>query len=62
MKKSYLTSRHDLERSESRLEVWDVGLEFIQRRCDGGLGLVGVGPRRAVGCDLVESGTRHDCD
>lgn len=57
---SYLASRDELKRSQGRLEVWDVGLEFIEGGCDAGLQLGRMLPRGAVGSDLVESWLRHD--
>lgn len=51
----YLASRHELERSQSDLEVWGVGLQVIE--C-GSQRLLEVGralPRRAVRGDLVSS-------
>lgn len=59
---SYLTGRDELKRSQRRLEVWDVRLEFVEGSSNAGLQLRWVLPRRAVGSDLVECLSRHDCD
>jgi hypothetical protein len=58
----YLASRDELKRSQGSLQVWDVGLEFIEGGCDAGFQLGGMLSRRAVGGDLVEGWLRHDCD
>ena len=39
---SYLTGRDDLERSQSGLEIGDVGLEFVESSCNCRFGLGGV--------------------
>lgn len=57
-----LTGRDELKGSQRRLEVWDIRLEFIEGSCNAGLQLGWVLPRRAVGSDLVECLSRHDCD
>jgi len=49
-----LASRDELKRSQGRLEVRDVGLEFIEGSRDAGFQLGWVLPRRAVVGDLVE--------
>ena len=59
---SYFSSRDELEWSESRLEVWDVGLKFVESSCDRGFEFGRVLLRRAVGSDLVEGWLRHDCE
>lgn len=56
---SYLASRLDLERSESRLEIGDVGLQLVESGCNAGLDLRGMSSRWAVGRDLVEGCLRH---
>lgn len=40
---TYLTGRLDLERSKGRLEIWDVGFEFVKGGCNTGLELAWVG-------------------
>ena len=60
--RSYLAGRSELQRSQSALQVWDIGLEFIESGCDVLLKLGWVGSRWARWSDLVESWTRHDCD
>ena len=62
LEKSYLASRDELKRSQGRLEIWDVGLEFVQSSCDAGFQLGRMLPRWAVVSDLVEGWLRHDCD
>jgi len=57
-----LTSGDELKRSQGRLQVWDVGLEFVEGGCDAGFQLGRMLPRRAVVGDLVESWLRHDGD
>jgi hypothetical protein len=57
----YLSGRDELKRSQGRLKVGDVGLEFVESGCNGGFSLGWVLPRRAVDRYLIESGTRHDC-
>ena len=56
---SYLAGRHELERAESGLHVWDVGLEVVESIGDAGLDLRGRLPRRAVWRNLVQGGGRH---
>jgi hypothetical protein len=57
---SYLAGGDELERPEGGLHVRDVGLELVERSRDAGLDLRGLGPRGAVGRDLVEGLLRHD--
>lgn len=52
---AYLAGRDKLQRAKSSLHVRDVALELVQRRSDLLLGLIGLLPRWAVGCDLGES-------
>jgi hypothetical protein len=56
---SHLTSRDDLERSESDLEIGGVGLEVEESLGDARLELGGVLPRGAVGSDLVKGLGAH---
>lgn len=55
-----LSSRLDLKWTESRLEVWDVGLQFEKSCRNTRLNLRRMSPRRAVRRDLVESWLRHE--
>jgi hypothetical protein len=57
---SYLAGGDELKRPEGGLHVRDVGLELVERSRDAGLDLIGLGPRGAVGRDLVEGLLRHD--
>jgi hypothetical protein len=57
---SYLAGGDELERPEGSLHVRDVGLELIESSRNAGLNLGGLGPRGAVGRDLVEGLLRHD--
>lgn len=56
---SYLAGRHELERAECALQVWDVGLKVVESIGDAGLNLRGRLPRWAVWRDLVQGGGRH---
>lgn len=56
---SYLTSRHELQRAQRRLQVLGVVLEVVQSIGERGLQLGGALSRRGVGGDLVEGS--HDC-
>lgn len=56
---SYLTRRDELQRPEGSLHVRDVGLELVESSGDARLDLIGLGPRRAVGRDLVQCLLRH---
>ena len=56
---SYLAGGDELERPEGGLHVRDVGLELVERSRDAGLDLRGLGPRGAVGRDLVQSVGGH---
>ena len=51
---AYLAGRLDLQRSQSRLQVWDVGLEFVESSRNAGLELGWVSSRRAVSRNLIE--------
>lgn len=57
---SYLAGGDELEGPEGGLHVRDVGLELVERSRNAGLDLRGLGPRGAVGRDLVEGLLRHD--
>ena len=57
---SYLARRHELQRPQGTAHVGNVGLQLIEGGCDLGLDLGGLGPRRAVGRDLVQCLLRHD--
>ena len=60
---AYLASRGELKWSESRLEIWDIGLEFVERGRNGLLELGRLDARWRVGGNLVKSGLkRHVCD
>lgn len=56
---SHLTSRDELQRAQSDLEIGGVGLELVESASDGGLELRGVLAGRAVRRDLVELGGTH---
>ena len=53
---SHLAGRDELQRAEGDLEVGGVALEVVQSLGDALLELGGVGPRGAVGGDLVQRG------
>jgi hypothetical protein len=57
---SYLAGGDELKRPEGSLHVRDVGLELVESSRNAGLNLGGLGPRGAVGRDLVEGLLRHD--
>lgn len=59
MSSSYLACRDELQRPQGALHVGNVGLELVQRRSDAGLDFGGLGPRWAVGRDLVKRLLRH---
>lgn len=59
--KSHLAGRDDLQRAEGDLEVGGVALEVVQSLGNVLLQLGGVGPRGAVGSDLVQGGGHLDC-
>lgn len=56
---SYLAGGDELQRPQSSAHVGDVGLELVQSGGNVGLDLIGLGPRWAVGRDLVECLLRH---
>ena len=53
---SYLAGGDELQRPQGAAHVRDVGLELVDGIGNAGLDLAGVGARRRVGGDLVESG------
>ena len=56
---SHLTGRDELQRAQGDLQIGSVRLEVVQSLSDALLELRGVGPRGAVGGDLVEGGAGH---
>jgi hypothetical protein len=56
---SYLAGGDELERPEGSLHLRDVGLELVESGRNVALDLIGLGPRGAVGRDLVEGLLRH---
>jgi hypothetical protein len=56
---SHLTGRDELQGAEGDLEVGSVRLKIVESLSDALLELGGLGPRGAVGGDLVEGGAGH---
>lgn len=56
---SYLAGGDKLQRPEGSAHVWNVGLELVQSSSNVGLDLIWLGPRWAVGRNLVEGLSRH---